>query len=542
MDHTQKHQIRCRTYALILSAGCLTQAACSSNKGNDWFRFGKDSQSEAHHEQAQQPDSLQESEPSDSENSGTDQSQTIQPIIAAEPDEPGSSIVEAQDPNSIQTTPQPVVDVEEVVQLYRRLHVEMDQANRSQLIVELLGDQREPVKLLGFELASRDLSAGATLSADAANAAISLLNDPHPSIRTGAARLINRLALPDAMTLLTEALNHEQDSEVAIALLRGIERWPNENARQSVLRWYSPESPARAAAANAAWQIADLGLWDTEQHAQSIRSTYRSISNNELTQSEMRLIAVTGDSSDIDRLITLLRDDDNPSQSDAANALAYTPLGADPLIDLAMDDPEFALQASKAIDRHRLNPNGIRQMASLNWSTEQARTDALVQACEKLDHNELTNAVRLARTDKTINDALSIRLLSRLIAGAQTVSPRSAPGVALLAQLELQNLRPDRAIEAVTLLPESGLDPDTALRANTTAAASHILLGEYDQADLLTQSPIIWFDTLSLSNDQNTQAKIAAAIQARSFDLSDEQQQILNTLIVVDSPTPEESP
>ncbi len=447
-----------------------------------------------------------------------------------------------EDPATSQSTQQTEIEVDEIVQLYRRLHVEMDQANRSQLIVELLSDDREPVKLLGFELASRDLSAGATLSADAANAAISLLHDPHPSIRTGAARLINRLALPDAMTLLTEALNDEQDADVAIALLRGIERWPNQDARNSVLRWYNPESPARAAAANAAWQIADLGLWDTDEHQHSIRATYRSIADSELTQSDMRLIAVTGDSSDIDRLISILRDQDNPSQSDAANALVYTPLGADPLIDLATNDPKFALQASKSIDRHRLNPNGIRQIASLTWPSEQARTDALVQACEKLDHTELTNAVRLARTDQTINDALSIRLLSRLIAGAQTVSPRSAPGVALLAQLELQNLRPDRALEAISLLPETGLDPDTALRSKTTAASSHILLGEFDQADLLTQSPIIWFDTLTLSNDQNTQAKIAAAIQERAFDLTPDQQQSINALLIADEPAPQESP
>lgn len=536
MEHTQNRPIRRGVYALILSAGCLTQCACSKNNSNDWFRFGKESPKEKPAKQAEQQtaqDQPQSETPSSE--APTDAQTTNEPEPIAEVEQPTQSSNETR-PSAAE------INVEEIVQLYRRLHVEMDQPNRSQLIVELLNDEREQVKLLGFELASRDLSAGTTLSAEAANAAIDLLHDPLPTIRVGAARLINRLALPDAMTLLTDTLNKEQDASVAEALLRGIERWPNENAKESVLRWYQSSTTARAAAANAAWQIADLGLWDTTEHESQIQSVYRSIPDDQLTQSDLRLIAATGTTSDINRLIGLARNSEYAKQSEAANALAFTPLGVDPLINLASTHPNFAPAAAKAIDRHRLNPNGIRQIALLDWPTTQARTETLIQLCEKLDHDQLTTTIRLTQTDNTINDALAIRLLNRLIAGAQTVSPRSAPGVALLAQLELKNLRPDRALEAISLLPDSGLDPDTALRVNNTSAVSHILLGEFDHADQLTQSPQNWFEALQLQSDINAQLKIASAIQTRSFELSEDQQETLDTVLAQAQSSTTETP
>jgi hypothetical protein len=529
-----------------MAAGCLSQCACSSGNNNDWFRFGKDSPDK---ESAQEPVQLPDQQTTDDsltqsqqETSETDP-KVATPLAESQTCKNPINDSDPESTTSVETNPEAnIADVEEIVQLYRRLHVETDQANRSLLIIELLNDPREKVKLLGFELASRDLSAGTTLSPDAANASINLLHDPLPSIRVGAARLINRLALPDAMTILTTALNSENDPAVAEALLRGIERWPNADARESVLKWYKSSTPAKPAAANAAWQIADLGLWDNDLHAPQIQSVYRTTPDSQLTQSDLRLIAITGTSADIDRLIKLAKDQQYAKQNEAANALAYTPLGVDPLINLATTDPKLSAAAARAVERHRLNPNGIRQIAALEWPTNQARTDALAQLCGKLDHEDLTTTIRLTQTDNTIDDTLAIRLLNRLIAGAQTVSPRSASGVALLAQLELKNLRPDRALEAISLLPESGLDPDTTLKAANTSTIAHILLGEYEQADLLTQSPQHWFDALSLQSDANAQLRIATAIESRAFELTETQQTTLETILTRATPPSSETP
>jgi len=522
MDTPIQSTFRRLTATFLLSGTCAALAACSNQNQKDWFHFGKDTpQINTPQEVETQPEDSQPTEPI-----STIPFDSPEPEPSTQPDLQADTAPPQDQP---ETNPDP--DVAEIVQLYRRLHVEMDQNARSQLLVELLSDNRERVRLLGFELASRDLSSGATLSAQAANAAVTLLGDPLPSVRIGAARLITRLALPDAMSLLTTTLASEQDPLVAESLLRGLERWPNKDARDDVLRWYQSSGPTRAAAASAAWGLVDLNLLDLDTHASILRIVYRTIPDNNLTDADMRLIASTGTAADIDRLITLARDHDSPTRSNAAAALIHSPRGVDPLIALAMNDPAFSPHAAAAIETHRLNPDGIHRLAALPWTDDQARTDTLIRACDRLDHDQLSIAVRLARSDHTITDDLSIRLLNRLVAGAQIVSPRSAPGIVLLAQLELNNQRPDRTLEILSLLPDSGIDPASTLKATRTKATAHILLAEFEQAAALDLSADTWIAALQSSQDQPTTLKIAQEILARSIQLTPDQQNLITPLI-----------
>ncbi|MFK7758484.1 MAG: hypothetical protein AB8C13_00900 [Phycisphaerales bacterium] len=421
----------------------------------------------------------------------------------------------------------------------------MPPETRSELIIELLNDPRERVCLLGFELASRDLSSGGTLSAKAADATVELMGNPLPSIRTGAARLITRLALPDAMPLINTALESEQNATVAQALLRGVERWPSPESRDAVLRWYQPSTtnstPSRTdtqiAAASAAWSIADLDLWDTELHAPALQEVYRAIDDHDLTDADLKLIASTGASSDIDRLINLMENPSNPNTLGAAEALVISPRAVDQLINQATRLSEYTPAAAQAIELHRLNPAGVLKLASLNWKNEQDRTTALIQTCSKLAQPQLADAVRIMRTEGTITDSLSIQLLDRLVAGSQSVSARSAPGVVLLAQLELNNERPDRALEILSLLPESGIQPDSAFKAKITKATAHIVLSEFDQATLIDSDLSIWINALAIPDDQATRSKIAQEIVRRDYQLTPEQQTVLDSIIDLDQQT-----
>jgi len=505
---------------LTLSGVCILFAACSKQSKNDWFHFGKDT-----------PPVETQAQESPPVSAAVDPVSEPVELPTVNPD-PETDLVTEIEPAVERVEP----DVEEIVQLYRRLHVEMDQSARSELVVELLSDSRERVRLLGFELASRDLSSGATLSSEAANAAVSLLLDPLPSIRTSSARLVTRLALPDAMTLLTEALSSELDPIVAESLLRGIERWPNPDARDDVLRWYQSSGPVRHAAANAAWGLADLNLWTTESDASVLQSVYRSIPDPDLTDADLRLIAATGANSDIDRLVSLAHDPNNPTQINAANALIFTPRGVDSLIDLATINPVFTPAAAAAIENHRLNPEGIRRLAALKWADDQARIDSLVNACSRLDNHQLSDAIRLARTDHSIDDELSIRLLSPLIAGPQILSPRTAPGVILLAELELNNQRPDRTIEILSLLPTTGIDPANSLRATHIKATAHILLTEFEQAAELTLNPETWVGALTIFEDQAASPAIAQQILDRSIELTNDQQALIDEILSVVPP------
>ncbi len=522
MDFTIQSTNRRLSTLTTLCGVCCLLASCSNQKESDWFQFGKNTP----------PVEVKTEETTPNETALDPVVQPVETPIAEPKPEP------LEDP--VVTLPKENVD--EIVLLYRRLHVELEPSARSQLIVELLSDSRERVRLLGFDLASRDLSAGTTLSDEAANAAVHLLSDPLPSVRNGSAHLITRLALPDAMILLTEALGAESDPTVAESLLRGIERWPSPQARRDVLRWYQSTGAVRDAAANAAWGLADLNLWVDETDTSVMQSVYRSIPDTELTDADLKLIAVTGTNLDVDRIISLVRDPGNPDRLTAANALTFTPRGVDPLIDLASNNPEFSPAAAAGIENHRLNPEGIHRLAALKWTDDQARIDSLVNACARLDHQQLSDAVRLARTDNSISDELSIRLLSLLISGPQILSPRTAPGVILLAELELINQRPDRALEILSLLPATGIDPASTFRATHIRATAHILIAEFEQAAALTLDPDTWMGALTIFDDQSAHPAIAHQIVNRSVELSVEQQQVIDAIISSIPPAPNESP
>lgn len=516
-----------RTFALCIS--CALIPACNSKNSNDWFRFG-------HKEPAvtdQRPESDTQIEPPPTEPVSLPQDTT------SDTEPPANQPTESE-PDQKSAPPTSIDEsIEEIVALYRRLHVEMPPDNRSQLIVELLSDPRQRVCRLGFDLASRDLSSGAKLTPEAAHAAVGLLADPRPSLRIEAARLISRLALPDAMLLLTEALSTEHDPAVAESLLQGLNRWPNPEARDDVLRWYQSTGQARTAAASVAWELADLELWDLDTHAPILRSVYRTLDDNQLTTADLRLIATTGTHDDLERLITLARNHNNPSRMHAAEALARSPAGVDPLLKLATDDPNFSPAAAQAIESHRRNPQGIAHLAALPWNNSQARTDALIAACNRLDLDQLAVTVRLARTDNTLSDPLAIRILNRLIAGTQGVSPRSAPGVVMLADLELHNQRPDRALEALSLIPTDGIDPDSSLRAAHINSTANILLTQFDTIPQNAPDPNPWLDALSLTTDKPTRRAIIQHIQTRDLDFNQEQQAQIHSLFQTLTPEPD---
>lgn len=537
MDAPTRSTIRQFSKAVTASGGCLLiglTGGCSGNKHTDWFQFGKEKNTQKQPAEAQTSD----------DRSNTNQDQPVseaaadpatQPAIHSNTQQPTHSETKTSPTETEQsqttTVSQSTPDIQEVIQLYRRLHAEMNLAGRSQVIVELLNDERERVRLLGFDLASRDLSSGATLSAKVANTSIILLSDPLPSIRSGAAGLITRLALPDAMTLLTSSLQEETDPTVAIALLRGVERWPSEDAQEAVLRWYESDEAVRTTAGNAAWSLADLDLWDLDRYGETLRNVYRSVEDDQLTHAEMRLISVTGDKDDIDRLIQLASDTNYPHRANAANALVYTSRGVDPLIRLAQREPSFSGSAAESIIRHRLNPNGVRLVASLPWPDDGSRIESIVRMCNQLDNEQLSEAVNLIRTDQSVDDALTIQLLTPLTTGTQNISARSASGVVLLAELELSNQRPDRALEVISLLPASGIDPAATQRASSVAAKAHILLLEFDQAANLNLTPDLWMSTLSLTSDDVTRTRIAEEINRRDLLLTGEQQAVVNQLL-----------
>ena len=66
--------------------------------------------------------------------------------------------------------------IDEILALYRRLHIELDDSGRSALIVNLFDDPRLELRRLGFELTDRDLSSNTVLTSEVSEAAKVMLD------------------------------------------------------------------------------------------------------------------------------------------------------------------------------------------------------------------------------------------------------------------------------------------------------------------------------------------------------------------------------
>jgi len=414
--------------------------------------------------------------------------------------------------------------------LYRRLHIELDDLGRSGLIIELFEDPHRELRLLGFELADRDLSSNTVLSPQVGEAVKEMLDDDSAAIRARAARLVTRLAPPDAMIVLTEALGSEQDPQAAGPMLSGIARWPNPDAREPVLRWYGGNDAPLGELNAAGWSMAQAGLWDAERGSSDIIvERLRSAGARSLREPGMKLLARYGDLEDLRHLVEVLLEEEEPLSKWAAGALVETPRAVDLLLQAAEQNPSIFEPAAEALIKHRANPEGLRRLVGLAATPEQ-RARAVVRMGEAIDAERLAEAVRLAELPRDQAILLLKRLLT--IDGAQT--SRHARGVLLLAQMELDAARPNRALEAVITLDDSPLDPDQKVRADRIETLSLLLLGRFDEALATADDYEIWQTAIGLAGKEELGRKIAEFMLDSAMVLSEEQRQ---ELVAIAGPT-----
>ncbi len=410
----------------------------------------------------------------------------------------------------------------EILNLYRRLHIELDDTGRSGLIIELFHDSRDPVRQLGFELADRDLSSNTVLAPEVGDAVKNMLGDPDAGIRSKAARLLARLVPPDAMIVLTAALGKETDPVAAEPMLMGIARWPNADAREAVMRWYLREDAPLPAACAAVWSFEQAGLIDELHDRQRIIDRLRVVGPEMLRESGMKLMARFGDASDLRVLVGLMLGGNPNTQQWAANALVETPRAVEMLVQASEENPALFGAAADALIRHRATPEGLRRLARLRAPDERAKHDALVRMGEAIDTERLTEAVRLA----DLPAELSITLLGRLAGSADPITTRSAKGVVMLAELELEAMRPNRALEAVIALDKAGAEVEAAdrARAQEIKATSLIMLGRLPEAYEISRSFPLWEAAIAKGVDPELRRRaVEFVLDQEEETLSDEQ-------------------
>jgi hypothetical protein len=401
---------------------------------------------------------------------------------------------------------------EELKALYRRLHIELDTQGRTALIVELFRDQRTELKLLGFELADRDLSASTTLGDTVVQSLRTLLTDGDASIRAKAARLITRLVPPDGMLILTDAIKRETNPGAVEPMLMGIARWPNTDAVDAVRAWAKRDDAPLAALCSAAWSMEQEGLWDPEVDHPLLLERLRGGQPGQLREDGMKLLAKLGSSDDLRGLIELMLSEDPSVVRWSAAALVETPRAVEVLTQAALENEVLYQAACEALIKHRATPEGLRRLSELPQSDPLLREQMLLRMGEVIDPERLGEAVRLAQ----LNPEYAIGLLSRLISSEQTHTARSAKGVLQLAELQLDAGRPNRALEAILTLEGATVDPVDRLRMDTMKTQSLVLLNRLDEAAQISLSLPVWEESIRRAFDDAQRGRIASFLLNRT--------------------------
>ncbi|MEM9373432.1 MAG: hypothetical protein AAGA55_07295 [Planctomycetota bacterium] len=349
---------------------------------------------------------------------------------------------------------------ESTVELYRRLHIELDADGRSTLLAELIDDERAWLRDLGFELAGRDLSARTALNEQVALAAASQLTGGDPATRTQAAILIGRLVPPDAMLLLTSALRAEDEPGPAEPMLLGIARWPNPDAADAVLGWLERDDAPLGAACTAIWSLALGGYLDPPQRAARTLAVLRDRPLDRIGLPGMRTLTLLGGDPDLDRIVRIIEDQEHPMRSDAAEALTETRDGLTRLLG-RKPDPRLFPTLARGITHHDLSVAGFARIAGLPAIEESAMEHALLTHASRLTAAELNEAAEAAGLD----DQLAAQVLDRLMVADPGSDIRIARGLLTLAMTRNRLGDHAAASEALGLIGDSPLpEPDQTNR------------------------------------------------------------------------------
>ena len=413
---------------------------------------------------------------------------------------------------------------EETLNLYRRLHVELDSNGRSALLGELINDDRAWLRGLGFELAGRDLSARTALGEDVAIAAAARMRDSDPKTRAQAASLIGRLVPPDAMLLFTAALREEQDPSAAEPMLLGIARWPNADATDATLRWLERGDAPLDAACTAIWALASRGYLDSDAPRARALTALRSRPFESIGGSGLRTLVLLGTDDDLDRVTAMLSDTQRGDREAAADALGETPAGLARLLAFR-DDPRLFSIIARAVTRHDPSPSGFALVAGLPNLDESLAERALIELGSKLDPESLASAVQAAG----LPDRVAERVLATLMAADPDSSVGVAEGLLVLAKTRLRLGNAGGAGEALAVLQSVTLPEPLAAERRRATLWVEIRQRDVEGA-LAVQgvTPAEWIEALSeMSDGDALRGVLAERLVLRFGDSLDAAQLVL---------------
>jgi hypothetical protein len=394
-----------------------------------------------------------------------------------------------------------------LVDASRRLYLSSSPDDRPALLAAMLSDLLPAVRSLGFELADREASAGRDLSQAVGPTLLTLLADPSPAVRARAAQLVTRVAPDGAGDAVAAALQAESDPAVVGPLLLAAARWPSEATRVPVLRWLAagPAPGVAACEATLAALRADL-LTAPEDRLLAI-DALRRVPARQLPAAGLRALATLLPVATLAELYPLLLDPDAGVRAVAGDALSARPEALDTLTDAAADDAALLPAAARAVAAFEPVAARVAVLASGPWPDQVVRRTALGAVLRELSPAELLSlADRLAALDPLREDVLAAAIPLR-----DDPSPERAECLVRLAELRLNDARPDGAVAALDALMPGEAEGPIQERAGRVRTISALILGSSEPTEDL--APDLWVDAYERCADLARADELEAMIR-----------------------------
>lgn len=275
----------------------------------------------------------------------------------------------------------------------RRLHLALPPDERRAYVRELMGDEVASVRIVGLELADRELAAGGQLDERVGESAVALLVDDDPSVRARAASLVRRLAPPSAAGAIWQALEKEDDPRAASALLLAAARWPRPAAFEATLAWLRSGSVASDGAAEAALAFYRAGVFASRQQEAAL-DALRALPDDHMNQASITLLALLGDEQDLQRIARVLRSSSGALKRPAAEALGPYADFLDDVLGAAAGDATLFEIACRAVLLTEPTASRFRQLMRLPMPAPEDSLDAMMRVAEVMPSSELWAAIR----------------------------------------------------------------------------------------------------------------------------------------------------
>lgn|GEM_PF-4206391 len=422
--------------------------------------------------------------------------------------------------------------VGKLVAAIRKLNLATPAVERSKLIAEWLSDEYPEVKLVGLELAARELAAANSLSPDVSQSATKLLRDRAPAIRAAAASLLAQLSGADPRDELLAALSVESDSGAAASMLKLACRWPRGESAPIAIAWLTRASPgvegasawrwARDAALDLAWNLLRAGELNPTSTQEVALAAAREIPLTELGPSGCLLISWLGTPADRTRLGELLLSADAGQRLAAAESLVVFEEHLDGILRAAALDPQLIELSIRGVILHRQTEAGFSGIAAITNNRPEVRRSALSRVARFLSARDVLVAASGVGGEPAVREIVLADLArsERILAERVDSGQREAItlGLEALARLRLELDKPGAAVAAIDALETVG---ELAESARALKAKAFISLNRPDDAGLLRVPPGIWIDSLADLIGRPSAADILDYIDARiapSFD------------------------